>query len=578
MRTWRSDWGSPVSRFGAAFDFLIMIRTRWDPSRERQLCRARGQRLVVHALLACSLGATGCDLIVNTKDTQCDTDADCAARGPQFAGTMCTSKKVCGREPCTTSHECVEILGEPSYCRSDLTCTRLFTEDCKAVVPAKALDEDELILIGYMGPLVGENASYGLPTKEGAELAIDEIEHSVHGLLPVDGGSQRHLGMLVCDDDHDGQSGQRPAHHLVDDVQVPAIIGPAYSRITVAVTTEVTIPANVLVMSASATSPQISTLDDHDLVWRTVPSDAVQAEALRWLLPNVEMEHGLTSDSANVAMVVKKDSYGEGIQQRATKVYDQDGGVGTTSPAIKPTKVVAYDAPTSGRLTEQEANRVAGLVIGDAPDIIFDFGTTEFVTDVLPKIEMSGPNAIYLVPEGGRVTELSDFVRTQKPTMSRRVLGTAPGARRSAGYREFEERFQGTFSHPPGNLAEFAYDAVYLIAYAIAISHQPRPTGIELAKAMRNVTPPCVDNPNPNPPKVPAGFEDIARYFGIAANLGCIDFEGASGPLDFNANGEADSDIATWCVSASGDNPFPQLDTYYDAAIKQLVGNIFSCQ
>jgi branched-chain amino acid transport system substrate-binding protein len=213
-------------------------------------------------------------------------------------------------------------------------------------------------------------------------------------------------------------------------------------------------------------------------------------------------------------------------------------------------------------------------VIDVAPDIVFDFGTTEFLTDVMPKIEASWPNATYLVPEGGRVTELRDFVQ-QHPAMSSRVLGTAPGARRSARYREFEQRFTSTFTHAPGNLAEFAYDAAYLIAYGIAISHQARPTGIDLAKALRNVTPPCMGVDNPA--KVPAGFASFTQYFNIAASQGCIDFEGASGPLDFNSAGEADSDIATWCVSAGGADPFPQLDTYYDAAGKKLVGSTFSC-
>jgi branched-chain amino acid transport system substrate-binding protein len=223
-------------------------------------------------------------------------------------------------------------------------------------------------------------------------------------------------------------------------------------------------------------------------------------------------------------------------------------------------------------LEDAEANRVAEEVINLAPNVIFDFGTTEFLTDVLPKIEASWPKATYLVPEGGRVTELSTYVQNH-PTMSSRILGTAPGARRSAGYREFELRFTGRFTHAPGNLAEFAYDAAYLIAYAIAISHQARPTGVELAQALRKVTPPCVVD---NPAKVPAGF-DFVQNFNIAASQGCIDFEGASGPLDFNAAGEADSDIATWCASASGSDPFPQLDTYYDATGKKLVGTTFSC-
>jgi branched-chain amino acid transport system substrate-binding protein len=58
--------------------------------------------------------------------------------------------------------------------------------------------------------------------------------------------------------------------------------------VTIRTTTDVTIPAGVLALSPSATSPAITGLNDRGLVWRTAPSDEIQAEALAKLLQLTE--------------------------------------------------------------------------------------------------------------------------------------------------------------------------------------------------------------------------------------------------------------------------------------------------
>ena len=63
----------------------------------------------------------------------------------------------------------------------------------------------------------------------------------------------------------------------------------------------------------------------------------------------------------------------------------------------------------------------------------------------------------------------------------------------------------------------------------------------------------------------------FSEYFATSTNAACIDFNGVSGPLDFNNDtGEAPSDIALWCPDAAKDR-FPQLSTYYSASTGALV-------
>src|SRR4051812_326631 len=175
----------------------------------------------------CLVAAASCSVIVNTND----------------------------REPCASSTECSARFGEPSAC-VNATCTKLLTTECTEVYPANALSQDNVLLVGFMGALAGGPDDYGVPTKEGAEVALHEMEAAVNG-LPAPTGStvQRHLAMLVCDDSSDPVRVARP---LIEDANVPVIIGSSYSTPTLKLFKGAAHAAQVLVLSPPATSPAIT--------------------------------------------------------------------------------------------------------------------------------------------------------------------------------------------------------------------------------------------------------------------------------------------------------------------------------
>jgi branched-chain amino acid transport system substrate-binding protein len=512
--------------------------------------------------LAASLWALGCNAVVDTSTEQCEKDADCAAKGPAFAGTFCTAEKVCGALPCTSSAQCSTRLGEPGWCRRDSTCTKVLTPECTEIVPQGALSKNEVILAGFMGPIKKghANESYALPLRQGAEHALAEIEN-VNGLPRVEGGEQRHLAMLVC---HDNEKRLEVARHLAHQVKVPVIIGPSFSGVTIAITTDVTIPAGVLALSPSATSPEITGLDDRGLVWRTAPSDEIQAETLLLLLEATEKALTpplQTGERARVAYTVRDDSYGKGISEAFIRLAVRRG-----TSDVQNFRGTNYD-PEDSESDETVTDNVAANVASTKPHIVIGFGTNEFATKVLPKIEArlaaDAPKPRYLIPEGVRVTELLETVggRTE---LKQRILGTAPGARQSDQFDNFSVNFTLRFNQQPGNLAEFAYDAVYLFAYATGLSRRRSPTGSELAAALKSVS--CKNVV----PKVIPG-DNVAASLGRAMTEPCIDFEGASGSLDFNNDsGEAPSDIALWCPDATAKIFKPLQAVYYNASEGQL--------
>jgi branched-chain amino acid transport system substrate-binding protein len=318
---------------------------------------------------------------------------------------------------------------------------------------------------------------------------------------------------------------------------VPAIIGP--SKIPadgIDVVTQVTSPAGVLTLSPSATHPAIPDLENEGLFWRTVPSDAVYAEV--WHQLSVLVTGKLLSDRSarpsdplpTVASVERTDSYGASLSQIIRTKLKHERSPRFAYDLRKP---VPWDT-------------LADDIIQARPLVLFAFSTSEFATELLPRIEQRWQSAVekpyYLLFEGARVDALLATV-DRNPELGSRILLTAPGARTAPLFAGFRDRYSGAFGgEAPGTLAEFAYDAAYLLAYGVARTGKQRPTGLELRDALQAMS--CRGGT-----RVEASPQAFVAGSRAAARDACLDFEGSSGPLDFdNARGEADATYGVWCA------------------------------
>ena len=524
------------------------------------------------ALCAAALPlALGCTAIVDSSPEQCRSDADCAARGGAFVGTTCSAKNVCEQSECSSTADCNDRLGVPSYCRPDTRqCVKVLSDECFKVYPATALKEDDVVLVGFMAPLNEEpDYGYGTPLMEGAELALWEMDAN-QARLPSAGGTGAMLAMLVCE--HGGAV--ETARHLVENVGVQTIVGPAFSTPTLQVFRDVAQPNGVLVLSASATSPVITEVNDGGLLWRTAPSDEWQAEALKWVLVEIEEhleEAGLVAKGeANIVMTQKGEAAGSGLVYLATNTNTKIEGA-ELPPDMDPDRTLPYGDP------ETDWDSVHDDLMDEPPDIVVALGTDEFVRELLPRIEEQWDNRAggkprpwYLLPEGDRTIQLLDYAASH-PELAERVIGTAPGARRyrgpdnrGSGYPGFADRFRSRYPHDPGNLAEFAYDAVYLLAYAIANTQAPYPTGTEIAAALNLMS--CKAGGSKVISSDPIAAGGALSIAAGAGSNGCLDFDGVSGPLDFDVQtGEARSDMGLWCLRQESTEVVfePLLGAYY---------------
>src|SRR6185312_12924999 len=108
------------------------------------------------------------------------------------------------------------------------------------------------------------------------------------------------------------------ADKLINTDKVVAIVGGLCSGVTIAAANSVAVPAGVVMISPSATSPAVTTLNDKDLVFRTAPSDAYQGEVLARLL--------IKKNIKDVAITYVNNDYGKGFADSLAAAFTAAGG------------------------------------------------------------------------------------------------------------------------------------------------------------------------------------------------------------------------------------------------------------
>ncbi|WP_147124976.1 ABC transporter substrate-binding protein [Shimia ponticola] len=164
------------------------------------------------------------------------------------------------------------------------------------------------VLLGYTGPI----ESLTGPMADGAELAINEVNEA-GGIL--DGAMVEAMRADTgCIDNGLATSN---AERLIAD-GIAGLIGGDCSGVTGAVLANVAIPNGMVMISPSATSPALSTVEDNGLFFRTAPSDAREGQVMAEIL----QERGIGS----IALTYTNNDYGKGLADAIESSFTALGG------------------------------------------------------------------------------------------------------------------------------------------------------------------------------------------------------------------------------------------------------------
>ena len=206
---------------------------------------------------------------------------------------------------------------------------------------------DGKVKIAGVLPITGSLAFLGPPMIAGYELGIKEL-NAAGGVLGVDvEGVSKDSGDTSTDE------AVKSADVLLSE-NVDAIIGTASSSVTKTILDKVT-GAGVTLFSPANTSPELSTLPDSGLYFRTAPPDVYQGTVIGQFV--------LQEGNQTVAILALNDSYGTGLAEQATAAITAGGG------EVVLTKI--YDPAADSFATEVDE------VVAADPDAIIVIGFNE---------------------------------------------------------------------------------------------------------------------------------------------------------------------------------------------------------
>ncbi|MEV4171484.1 ABC transporter substrate-binding protein [Nonomuraea sp. NPDC049709] len=391
-----------------------------------------------------------------------------------------------------------------------------------SVMPSSAGPRgDGTLAIGTVLPQTGSLAYLGPPMFGGVNLALKEINEA--------GGV---LGKPVTKVDTDsGDTTTNIASQSVDKLlaqKMDAIVGAASSSVSESVIDKIT-GAGVVQFSPANTSDKFTTINDRGLYFRTAPPDKLQGRVLGDLV--------VSDGNDTIGILAMQDSYGSGLADQVSETAEAGGATVVQRVDYDP-KAADFSADVA---KIKSANPKGIVLIG--------FEETAKVVQELVKQGLTSDKHKWYMVDGNMSN--TNFARAPKGTLEG-VKGTLPGA-------AAPEAFQKRLLTVDPELAEYtyaaeSYDAVTLIALAAESAKDD--SGASIAGKLAEVS---------KGGEKCTGFKECVDLLKAGED---IDYEGVSGPVDFNDVG--DPSVATIGVYQYGaDNRFNAAK-----AIEYRKGNI----
>ncbi|MDR5888943.1 MULTISPECIES: ABC transporter substrate-binding protein [Halomonas] len=354
------------------------------------------------------------------------------------------------------------------------------------------------VKIGFLGGFTGGIESLTPPIFDGANLAVQQINEQ-GGLL--DGQDiVMPTGDTTCSD---ASAASNAADRMVNTEQVTAIVGALCTGATVAAANNAAIPGGVTMVSPASTAPAVTELDDNDLVFRTVPSDAFQGEMLAKLL----LDKGIQE----VAVTYVNNDYGRGLADAFVAAYENGGGMVLENLAHEDNR--ADYRSELGSLAATGAQTLVVLAYADTS------GQT-----VVRQAYESGMFTQYV---GGDGMVGDSLVEAIGADVLNGMIATRPGSPELPGTAMFNQQANAAGIDPSAVFAAQAYDAAFLLGLAIEENGSADREGLN--EALRSVA------SAPGEVILPGEWEKAKEL--IAAGTE-INYEGASGTHEFDANGD----------------------------------------
>jgi len=358
------------------------------------------------------------------------------------------------------------------------------------------------VTFGVILPESGELAGFGPSWINGINLAVAHINEG-GGILG------RSLAVVTRDSGTRADTALSAAQELIETHGVGALIGAGSSAVTMALVDTVQ-EAGVVLISPAATSPAISTLHDAGLVWRTAPPDTMQGSYM------AARAVGLGLHDASV--FYQEDDYGRGIRDGFSSAYQGEGGTLY--------QTISCGTGQSSYLAELEE------LFADPIDVAVLATYINNARVILNQWHGLDRAGTWMLSEAN----FHDLLLASGETAAGTYV-VEIGSREETG---FSGIFEAAYGSVPQTFTANAYDALMLLALA---AHKAGSLdGGRIASCLTAVS-------GPGGELVGIGADQYGRALSVLGSGGEINYEGASGSIDFDGSGDVtDAYYRLWRV------------------------------
>ena len=337
-----------------------------------------------------------------------------------------------------------------------------------------AADTTGDILVGFYGSLTGDGASFGQSSREGAELAVDEL-NTAGGVLG------RKLRLLVEDDQSKPEEASNAVTKLVTQDKVVAVIGEVASRRTLAAA-PIAQRYQIPMITPASTNEKVTEVGDY--VFRVCFIDPFQGEVLAKFAYN-----DLKARKVAILRDQSQD-YSVGLTDSVAQHFTRLGG-----QVLPPVSYSSGDADFRAVLTR---------IRSDKPDVVFATGYYSEAAIIVRQARELGMKMPLLGGDGW----VGDALQNGRDALNNTYISNHySGDNPDPIVQNFVSTYKKRFNRDPDAIAALAYDAIKVLADsltraqstegpklrdAIASADVPGVTGRLKMNAKRNVDKPAV--------------------------------------------------------------------------------------
>ena len=391
---------------------------------------------------------------------------------------------------------------------------------------AKAAGCSFTLKIGTVLPFTGDLAPYGGNMDKAVRLAL-----SLQNAALKQAGLAGKIKVQLVD----SQDGQSQAAASVEAAKkevgehVNVIIGEMASGATIPMAQSVTIPNHIVLISPTASAPQITSLKDNGYVWRVYPSDTLQGKVLATAAVTK------FGKGATINVGARNDAFGTALQQLFIAQWKKLGGKVGVSISWNP------DQPTFDTEAQQlVSGSPKGWVIIDFPQTFQKFAPSLVRTGKWDATKT-------LMTEALKDGQTLDSIGAPVVGLSGTAASAAGGPAGNAFHALWNKSVHG--AKPFTGFEGTAFDAANVAFLAALRGCSSLP-----AKIKNNLI--AVSGP----PGKKVTFTQMKQAIQLVLAHKEIDYEGAFSPVDFDSNGDIGSAVyEIW--QYTGNSTFKTLQT-----------------